>query len=93
MLIITICGRPVVALIQVEIQKVDVHEQRKVHESVMQSMGPADPTIVVSCDDDEDDEGIDVGELLEVLDACGTAVLVRYITLFTYQFDIMVVVV
>jgi hypothetical protein len=67
--------RPVVALIEVEIQEVDFNKQSKVHESVMKSMGPADPTIVVTCDDD--DEGIDIGELLEVLEACGTAVLVR----------------
>ena len=75
------CYRPVVALIQIEIQEVNVKEQSKVHETVMRSMGPADPTIVVTCEDDEDEEGIDVGELLEIVEACGTAVLVRYNTL------------
>ncbi|KAK3720929.1 hypothetical protein QZH41_014536, partial [Actinostola sp. cb2023] len=80
--------RPVVALIQIEIQEVNVKEQSKVHETVMRSMGPADPTIVVTCEDDEDEEGIDVGELLEIVEACGTAVLVRVVdgnTLVTFD--------
>ncbi|XP_031549964.1 synaptojanin-1-like [Actinia tenebrosa] len=71
--------RPVVALIEVEIQEVDFNKQSKVHESVMMSMGPADPTIVVTCDDQDDEEGIDIEELLELLESFGTAVLVRVV--------------
>ncbi|XP_032229504.2 synaptojanin-1 [Nematostella vectensis] len=72
--------RPVVGLIEVEIQKVDWEHQHQIHDHVMQSMGPADPTVVVSSDQTGDgDEGIDVSELLEVLEPCGDAVLVRVV--------------
>ena len=44
----------------------------------MKAMGPADPTIVVTSEDSEDDDaGIDVSELLDVVEPYGTVVLVR----------------
>lgn len=70
--------RPVVALIEIEIQKVDWEKQSQVHDNVMKAMGPADPTVVVTSDDVEDgDAGIDVSELLGAVEPYGTVVLVR----------------
>lgn len=73
-------GRPVVALIEIEIQKVDWAKQNQVHDVVMKAMGPADPTIVVTSNDvDDDDAGIDVSELLDAVEPYGTVVLVRFV--------------
>lgn len=70
--------RPVVALIEIEIQKVDWEKQSHVHDNVMKAMGPADPTVVVTSDEGEDgDAGIDVSELLDAVEPYGTVVLVR----------------
>lgn len=70
--------RPVVALVEIEIQKVDWAKQSHVHDIVMKAMGPADPTIVVTSDDgDDEDAGIDVSELLDAVEPYGTVVLVR----------------
>ena len=69
--------RPVVALIEIEVQEVDWNKQSHVHSDVMKLMGPADPTIVVTSDDVEEDSGVDVSELLDALEPYGTPVLVR----------------
>ena len=75
---ISLVCRPVVALVEIEIQKVDRIKQRQVHDVVMKAMGPADPTIVVTSDESGDeDPGIDVSELLEAVEPYGTVVLVR----------------
>ena len=66
------------ALIEIEIQKVDWAKQGNVHDIVMKAMGPADPTIVVTSDDGDDgDVGIDVSDLLDAVEPYGTVVLVR----------------
>lgn len=70
--------RPVVALIEIEIQKVDWTKQSRVHDIVMQAMGPADPTVVVTSNEGGNgDAGIDVSELLDAVEPYGTVVLVR----------------
>ena len=75
---ISLVYRPVVALEEIEIQKVDRTKQRQVHDVVMKAMGPADPTIVVTSDQSGDeDPGIDVSELLEAVEPYGTVVLVK----------------
>ena len=75
---ISLVYRPVVALVEIEIQKVDRTKQRQVHDVVMKAMGPADPTIVVtSGESGDEDPGIDVSELLDVVEPYGTVVLVR----------------
>ena len=75
---ISLVYRPVVALVEIEIQKVDRTKQRQVHDVVMKAMGPADPTIVVTSDESGDeDPRIDVSELLEAVEPYGTVVLVR----------------
>ena len=75
---ISLVCRPVVALVEIEIQKVDRTKQRQVHDVVMKAMGPADPTIVVTSDESgEEDPGIDVSELLDAVEPYGTVVLVR----------------
>ena len=77
---ISLVYRPVVALVEIEIQKVDRSKQRQVHDVVMKAMGPADPTIVVTSDESgDDDPGIDVSELLEAVEPYGTVVLVRLV--------------
>ena len=44
----------------------------------MKAMGPADPTIVVTSDEESNgDAGIDVSDLLEAVEPYGTVVLVR----------------
>ena len=62
-----------IALIEIDIQHVDWSKQRQVHNEVMKAMGPADPTVVITSDED----GIDVSELLIFLEPCGNVVLVR----------------
>ena len=70
--------RPVVALIEIEIQQVDWTKQSHVHDNVMKAMGPADPTLVVTSDEaNDEDAGIDVSELLDAVEPYGTVVLVR----------------
>ena len=77
---ISLFYRPVVALVEIEIQKVDRTKQGQVHDVVMKAMGPADPTIVVTSDESGDeDPGVDVSELLEAVEPYGTVVLVRYV--------------
>ena len=66
--------RPVVALIEIEIQRVDWDKLSDVHDDVMKAMGPADPTVVVTT---EDEDGVDVAELLDAVEPYGTVVLVR----------------
>ncbi|PFX33475.1 synaptojanin-1-like [Stylophora pistillata] len=72
--------RPVVALVEIEIQQVDWTKQCDVHDHVMEAMGPADPTIVVMSDEaSKEDAGIDVSELLDAVEPYGTVVLVRLV--------------
>ena len=69
--------RPVVALIQIDIQSLDKEKEADVHDDVMKSMGPADPTVIISSLND--DEEINTEELLSVLESIGNTVLVRVI--------------
>ena len=74
----SVLHRPVVALVEIEIQQVDWTKQSHVHDNVMKAMGPADPTIVVTNDEGNDeDAGIDVSELLDAVEPYGAVVLVR----------------
>ena len=67
--------RPVVALIEIEIQSLDKEKETDVHDDVMKSMGPAEPTVVISSVNDN--EEINTEELLSALEAVGNTVLVR----------------
>ena len=67
--------RPVVALIEVEIQSLDKEKETDVHDDVMKSMGPAEPTVVISSV--SDNEEINTEKLLSALETVGNTVLVR----------------
>ena len=67
--------RPVVALIEVEIQSLDKEKETNVHDDVMKSMGPAEPTVVISSV--SDNEEINTEKLLSALETVGNTVLVR----------------
>lgn len=69
--------RPVFAIIEVDVYKVDPSKRAKVKEEVTLALGPPDPTIVI----EEQDGGSyhSVQELLEVLRKFGEVVLVRYV--------------
>lgn len=70
--------RPVIAIIDVEIEKVSPGKLGTIHQEVMTSYGPADPTIIVSIASDENDVEVDMEELMEELDNYGNVVLVRW---------------
>ena len=77
-----------IALVDIEIQVVNFKKQQKVHEEVMKSMGPSDPTVIVTSVDGTGSDGVDVSELLEKLEPCGLVVLVRIVDddiLITFQ--------
>ena len=67
--------RPVVAVIEIEIQSLDKEKETDVHDDVMKSMGPAEPTVVISSVNDS--EEINTEELLSALETVGNTVLVR----------------
>ena len=67
--------RPVVAVIEIEIQSLDKEKETDVHDDVMKSMGPAEPTVVISSVNDS--EEINTEELLSALEMVGNTVLVR----------------
>ena len=64
-----------VALIEVEIQSLDKEKEADVHDDVMKSMGPADPTIIINSINN--DEEVNTEELLSELEEIGNTVLVR----------------
>ena len=68
-------NRPVVALIEVEIYRVNTKQLKQVKEEVALALGPLDPTIVVC----EREEGavLDIPLLLNFLKPIGEVVLVR----------------
>ena len=68
--------RPVVALIEIEIQSLDKEKEADVHDDVMKSMGPADPTVIINSLNN--DEEINTEELLSELERIGNTVLVRW---------------
>ena len=72
---------PVIAEIEIEVQKVDEKKVAKVHEEIMRSLGPGNPTIVVEPDESvgelPDDYEIDVDNCLELFEQCGEIILVR----------------
>ena len=63
-------------------QKVDEKRLAKVHEEIMKSFGPGNPTIIVEPDESvgelPEDYEIDVYNCLELFEQCGEIVLVRY---------------
>ena len=67
--------RPVVALIEVDIYRVNKEKRSKVRDEVATSLGPPDPTVLVQ----EKEEGVSVSipQLLETFRKFGDVVLVR----------------
>ena len=66
--------RPVLAVLEVDIYRVDQRKRADVKEEVKMSLGPSDPTIVIS----ERGEGeVAIPALLEVVKRFGEVVLVR----------------
>lgn len=68
--------RPVLAIIDVDMYRVDASKRAKVKEEVCLALGPPDPTIMI----EEEEAGLhlSVKDLLEVLRQYGVIVLVRY---------------
>jgi len=78
--------RPVVALLEVDVYRVDPKKRAAVMKEVILSLGPPDPTIVIS----EQEEGVSVPvpQLLDALRPYGQVVLIRVTddsTLVTFQ--------
>ena len=65
-------------VIDIEIEKVLPNKLGTIHQEVMTSYGPADPTIIVSIAPDEQDVEVDLEEVMEELDNYGNVVLLRY---------------
>ena len=66
-------------MVDIEIEQREPKQLAEVHNSVMESYGPSDPTIVIRIDgdDDEADVEIDIEELMEALDEYGNVILFR----------------
>lgn len=67
--------RPVVALIEIEIQSIDQDKESDVHNEVIMSMGPADPTVIITS---EANEEINTDKFLSLVEDIGETVLVRF---------------
>ena len=76
-----LCLRPVIAEIEIEVQRADESKVAKVHKEIIKSFGPGNPTIIVEPDESvgelSDDYEIDVDNCLELLEQYGRIVLVR----------------
>ena len=72
---LSLSNRPVVALLEVDVYRVDPKQRATVMKEVILSLGPPDPTIVIS----EREEGVSVPvpQLLDALRPYGQVVLVR----------------
>jgi len=84
--------RPVIAEIEIEVQRADESKVAKVHKEIIKSFGPGNPTIIVEPDESvgelPDDYEIDVDNCLELLEQYGRIVLVRAVDdqiFFTYE--------
>eukprot|EP00794_Sanderia_malayensis_P016728 gene16728-18422_t len=84
--------RPVIAVVEIDVQSVQASRVEKVHNEVIESFGPANPTIVVKLDnslqDVPEDHEIDMDSALQVFQQYGDIVLVRAVDdeiLFTYD--------
>lgn len=62
---------------EIEIQSLDKEIEAAVHDDVMKAIGPADPTVIVTSLDG--DEEINTETLLSELQNIGNVVLVRYV--------------
>lgn len=79
--LLSLC-RPVLAIVEVEIQEVDVSARDNVFQEVSSFQGPLDATVVVSllyCSPEEKDEFPEdcQMELMQIFETYGTVVLVR----------------
>ena len=71
----SLCHRPVVALIEVDIYRINPDKRSKVREDVATSLGPPDPTVIVQ--EKEEGASVCIPQLLETLRKFGDVVLVR----------------
>ena len=65
-------------MIDIEIEQSDTKKLSKVHNELMMSYGPSNPTLVVrvqSENEGDEDEEIDVSELMEMFDEYGNVVM------------------
>ena len=67
--------RPVVALIEVEIYRVDHNKRARIRDEVATSLGPPDPTVLVQ--EKEEGASVNIPQLLETFRKFGDVVLVR----------------
>ena len=70
--------RPVMAIIEIDVFRVDERKKKAVIEEVESSLGPTDPTVEVAVDGQEKNT-VDITLLLELLQECGNIVLVRWV--------------
>ena len=75
--------RPVIALLEVDIFRVDEKERERVRKEVVEAMGPADATVIVSPVNVEQNP-INTSSLVDVLQQYGAIVLVRCVP-YLYQ--------
>lgn len=76
--------RPVIAILEVDIRRVDVQRRDQVFENVLQTVGPLDGTIVLKMRDDQYDissvfDDNFMTELLQKLSTFGDVILVRFV--------------
>ena len=67
--------RPVVALIEVEVYRVQKDKRARIRDEVAASLGPPDPTVLVQ--EKEDGASVNIPQLLETFRKFGDVVLVR----------------
>lgn len=67
--------RPVVAIVDVEVEKVKLSQRNAVRGKVQEALGPADPTVIVHPRDNPD--LLDVEKLTDAAGEFGIVVLIR----------------
>ena len=73
-----------VAIIEVDIYRVDSAKRSKVKDEVLLSLGPPNPTVIIQ--EKEEGTALSVPHLLEALRAYGNVVLVRYVYTSSFFF-------
>lgn len=71
--------RPVIALFELDYQKVNEEKKKKVLEDVVIEQGPPDATVIISLENDQTFTEPLVDEIVQVFSECGEILLIRFV--------------
>lgn len=71
--------RPVIASIDVEVERAQGSKLNDIHRDVLKSYGPSDPTVIIQLEYDDDVAEVNMEELIEMFEEHGNIVLIRVV--------------